>query len=439
MTSKRGTLVLRGANFYARWCYQGKFYVRRLSDELGQPITREKEARKAMAVMLHPYLLGNERDVTNALLGKLNAQETAVAAFEAQQNPPTPLAQGWTAFLNTSPGAGPETLKRYQYAWQKFLDWMTANHPTVLAMRDVTVKIAEQYPAFLRADKVSEKTVNKALFLLAMVWREVNGSAQIVVNPWTRDKLPRRKSKLESTKRRELTIDELRTVCQSAQGEMRLLLALGVYSGLRLSDAATLKWQEVDLGQNEIRRVPSKTAWKKPEEIIISIHPVLLSMLCETPADKRKGYVLPDTAHDYQHRVNRVTDAIQEHFQSCGIETTQASKLGRKRSIVVVGYHSLRHSHAALHKQLGTAHVVVQGLLGHSSPAMTKHYGSNVDLVASARAIAALPDIVSESKPSETKASPEATLAQIQALAQSMTVDTMAATKPQLLALLQAV
>ena len=70
---------------------------------------------------------------------------------------------------------------------------------------------------------------------------------------------------------------------------------------------------------------------------------------------------------------------------------------------------------------------------------MTKHYGSNVDLVASARAIAALPDIVSESKPSETKASPEATLAQIQALAQSMTVDTMAATKPQLLALLQAV
>jgi hypothetical protein len=34
--------------------------------------------------------------------------------------------------------------------------------------------------------------------------------------------------------RREPTVDELQNVCQSALGELRTLLALGVYSGLRL-------------------------------------------------------------------------------------------------------------------------------------------------------------------------------------------------------------
>ena len=47
--------------------------------------------------------------------------------------------------------------------------------------------------------------------------------------------------------RRELTIDELRKVCQTATGELRTLLALGIYSGLRLGDCATLRWGEVDL------------------------------------------------------------------------------------------------------------------------------------------------------------------------------------------------
>jgi len=42
--------------------------------------------------------------------------------------------------------------------------------------------------------------------------------------------------------RRELTIEELRRVCNAATGELRTLLAIGTYTGLRLGDAATLRW-----------------------------------------------------------------------------------------------------------------------------------------------------------------------------------------------------
>ncbi len=46
---------------------------------------------------------------------------------------------------------------------------------------------------------------------------------------------------------RELTIEELRQVCSAATGELRTLFAIGLYSGLRLADAVTLQWGEVEL------------------------------------------------------------------------------------------------------------------------------------------------------------------------------------------------
>jgi len=64
------------------------------------------------------------------------------------------------------------------------------------------------------------------------------------------------RKRLTAQGRRELTVEELRTVCQSATGELRALLGLGVYTGLRLGDCSTLRWCEVDLARNVIRRHP---------------------------------------------------------------------------------------------------------------------------------------------------------------------------------------
>jgi integrase len=47
--------------------------------------------------------------------------------------------------------------------------------------------------------------------------------------------------------RHDLTVDELKMICGEAVGEMKVLFAIGIYTGLRTGDCATLKWCEVDM------------------------------------------------------------------------------------------------------------------------------------------------------------------------------------------------
>lgn len=49
-------------------------------------------------------------------------------------------------------------------------------------------------------------------------------------------------------------------VCGSVTGEMRLLFAVGIYTGLRLGDCAMMEWGSIDLGRNRIMTIPRKTA-----------------------------------------------------------------------------------------------------------------------------------------------------------------------------------
>lgn len=81
---------------------------------------------------------------------------------------------------------------------------------------------------------------------------------------------------------------QLQRMCDAAKGEMRRLLALGIYTGLRLGDVATLRWGEVDLVRGIIRRVPNKTSRRNTKPVLIPIHPSLRAMLAEIPEAKRR-------------------------------------------------------------------------------------------------------------------------------------------------------
>jgi integrase len=139
-----------------------------------------------------------------------------------------------------------------------------------------------------------------------------------------------------------LTIDELRKICQTATGELQTLLALGIYSGLRLGDCATLRWGEVDLPRAMIRRIPNKTARRNPKPVIVPIHPILIGdMLAETPLNKRGEYVLPEMAALYNRRTDMVTDMVQRHFKACGITLHKpGTGTDGKRAVIEVGFHS---------------------------------------------------------------------------------------------------
>jgi integrase len=359
MKHRTGHLFKRGSNFYVSWRVGGKAFTKALRDAEGNAVTTRREAEEARQKLMAPFAVAEEAEVLESIAGKLQGRRAELAKLDDEQNPPLPLAQAWTTFLASTnrPDSGAETLYQYQCQFSAFIAWVEKQHPEIRAVRDVSRAVVEEYAGTLNAGRFSPNTFNKHLNLLTLVFRVIRGKAKLAFNPW--EDIQRKR--LVTQSRRELTLDELRRVCRKATGDLRLLLGLGIYSGLRLGDCATLRWAEVDLGRGVIRRVPSKTARRNAKPVIVPIHHDLRQMLAATPAGERKDYVLPEIAALYAHRTDAVTDLVQKHFAACGIKphkpgtgsNVDASSNERKRAVVEVGFHSLRHTFVSLCRESG--------------------------------------------------------------------------------------
>jgi integrase len=361
----------------------------------------------------------SEAEVLESLAVQIQGRKAELAEISDEKTPAISLSEAWPAFIASTnrPDSGEETLYQYSCQFSAFVDWMRDKHSDISTLRGVTKEIAEEYAGNLNHGRLSPSTCNKHLNLLTLVFRVLKGKAKIANNPW--EDIQRKRIVTHS--RRELTIVELRKVCQSAQGELRLLLALGVYSGLRLGDCATLRWAEVDLVRGTITRIPNKTARRNPKPVIVPIHPELLSMLVDIPKENRDEFVLPKTAGLYENRIDLVTDMVQRHLIACGIKPhKRGTGTEGKRAVVEVGFHSLRHTFVSLGRESNASLAVVESIVGHSNPAMTRHY-THVGELAANRAVAALPSVMGNEIVPANKRDPEAMLKEIHAMVKRMT------------------
>ena len=386
-----GTLERRGDKWLARW-YVYDSHGRRVrqsqtieADTLDQARAELRRITEGDSLITREKILRDTRD-------KLEGVKAERRNWEDKQ-PALTLADAFDAYEKSAnrPDSGARTLADYRGYFGGFLSWIATNRPDYLELRDVTQEDAQDYANDLKA-KASAGTYNKRVVFFRCLWRVLadHPKARLVCNPWEKVK---KREVIEHT-RRELTIEELAKVCGSVTGEMRTLFAVGVYTGLRLGDCALLDWGEVDLVRRRICLIPRKTkrhAHGKP--VIIPIHPTLADILAETPAKKRKGYVVPELAELYDHNDSLLCRRISAVFAAAGI-STQSKKEG-ERAKVDVGFHSLRHTFVSLSANAGAPLAIVQAIVGHSNPAMTRHYFHEQES-ALTTAVAALPDVTGE-------------------------------------------
>jgi integrase len=218
--------------------------------------------------------------------------------------------------------------------------------------------------------------------------------------------------------------------------------------------------------QGEVRRVPSKTGRHNPKPVIVPLHPTLAAMLEETVTKGRSGAVLPGLCARYQRSRDLVSRQVQKHLTNCGVachatgvqagatgdaDPMASGKVGTRvkrrkaPTAVEVGFHSLRHSFVSLCRAADVPLSVVESIVGHSSPAMTRHYTHTGD-VAARLAVNTLPDVTallgeadSTTKDSaSTKEAAEVTLLEeVARLAEGLTSKNAATTRKALLALVR--
>ena len=301
-----------------------------------------------------------------------------------------PMADVWLEYVK-SPNRNDlakATLDSKRQVWMHFAKWMEHSYLPVDDLAGVTGDMIAEYLACLRAD-LCATTYNNRVCVLREMFHVLAAKAGLEDDPWEGVRL----RPDDSHSRRELTMDELRRLLDAAKkcgGEWHRLFLIGIYTGLRLGDCCQLQWSNINIAQNVIQLIPTKTrrhAHGRP--VTIPIHPQLGTALLEGSGAEGGGTfmvgpVLPKVSELYERarwQVCKVTSAI---FRKANIVTSVRIE-GRKNLTPEATFHSLRHTFVSFAANAGVPLHIVQSIVGHESTAMTRHYyHENIDALKNA-------------------------------------------------------
>lgn len=289
----------------------------------------------------------------------------------------------WNLYLKSParPQSSDGTLGNYERNLNRFKSWLTLNHPVITSISQVDSEIAKDYAEQLWNEKISANTYNYHIGTLKLIFRILADKAGLDQNPWlaiTR-KTEHRQSRKELSEEEVLTIlgkfdeDDFKLLNKD---EMRVMFNLGVWTGLRLADCVLMEWSSIDFSRNLINCIPQKTRNKTQKSVTIPIHPRLKEELEKALKWKENDFVLPKVAARYQSNPSGVRKDALKVFEKAGFTTTEEVKceIQRKQKANIYGFHSFRHSFVSFCAKAGVPLPVVQSIVGHGNPAITRHY-----------------------------------------------------------------
>jgi integrase len=379
----KGHIFKRGKIFYLQYNINGKRFVQSLKTRI------ETEAQKRAKEILEPALIA---DTKEKVIFNVATARKLVAKKSIK------LSQVWELFLKTPtrPDSGPETLKRYGQYFSRFKQWLAVNYPAIQELGRLTEDIAVEYADHIWNKGISGKTFNTHIQAIKLIIKHLQKKAGLDDNPF--DSIGRKiENKLSRKEFSELQVIEILNSFKKPElvledkEEMEVLFHLGAWTGLRLIDCVLMKWENINLDRNIIFCMPQKTKRIK-RTVNVPIHPLLREKLVSALEWKNNDFVMSNLARRYFDNYYSVPAATAKVFKFVGLEINQEIESGqrRKRKANVYGFHSFRHSFVSFCAKAGVPMPVVQSIVGHGSPAITRHY-VHIGEGAARQAINALP------------------------------------------------
>jgi len=404
----------KGKNWYLQYYVNGKQVVVALRNDDGTRVANKEEAEAARDRELLPLRLQTVADRRRAVAEALETVESKAARADreaaaarkaaeeskanAARRKETALANGWQVFMEcpgrprSCRGTPDEigTVRGYKNYYNLLVKWLKTNRPKIASLGEIDAATAGAMmdDAARAGNKAS--TYNRKIGFYRLFFEVLKKAGKVENNPFADlELLP-----METNSRRPLSPEEVRRLLDNAPDrETRILFSIGYFAGMRLGDAATLRWDEIDLDRGIIERLPRKIASrardKNAARVKIGISGYLLGLLMETPPADRVGLVLPAWAALYETAGGRYTinKKIMRHFRRCGIEPhepgtgtpAERDAAGRivkpaVRAVVRYSFHALRHSFVSHCAEAGVPLAVVQRAAGHATAGMTMSY-----------------------------------------------------------------
>jgi integrase len=246
------------------------------------------------------------------------------------------------------------------------------------------------------AETFAPKTVNHDLKAVKMLFLAARRDGLIADNPAEDVKTVAQRG--EKRTRRPFSLDELRSVLSVVDEEWRSMILFGLYTGARLSDVASLTWENVDVSAKELRSIARKTG----KTIIVPLDGPLAAHIESLPAADSprtplhpRAFAIVEKQGKTGHLSNQFTDLLAQ----AGLRKKQPHRKNndkeqaRRRRNGELSFHSLRHTAVTLLKEAGIPQAVVMELVGHDNEEMSQHY-TRVGRTALEGAARAFPDLL---------------------------------------------
>ncbi|HHT9136440.1 MAG TPA: tyrosine-type recombinase/integrase [Candidatus Wunengus sp. YC60] len=312
----------------------------------------------------------SRKDAMKRLMVLIGDRERGKLQLPRKKQIPT-LAVYSKTYLSLCEGANGNTLAMKQRAINALVKFL-GDYP----LDKITPFLIERYRIDRKSSGVKDSSINIDVDVLSHVFITAIKAGIIDKNPGKEVK----RLKITQTKDRILSGDEIALLLDKLQGKDRLMVLVGLFTGLRLGGVLGLSWHDIDFTRKIIT-----SSHKTGKLVLIPMSDYLSRELLQWKEVNPSN----DRVFETREIINAVVSEYSSHF----------SQLFKGLGILDFTFHNLRHTFASLLQgELGIGAVVVQGMTGHSSLGMLQKY-SHTGIDAKTRAIQTLTDHVLSRKP----------------------------------------
>lgn len=233
------------------------------------------------------------------------------------------------------------------------------------------------------ARPLSNTSINKTLATLAAILQRAVKYKLIDGNPALESRLPSvapPRSFLDRAEHIRALVDAAGKLDESAyvcKGQRRLLVATLVFAGLRIGEALSLRWQDIDLARGTIKVRAAKTAAGERD---VKVLPVLYDELASYKARvmPAPGALVFGTSTGAKQGATNVRRRLLA--PAVELANTQLAKQGKDLLPEGLTPHSLRRTFASLLFAIGVPPTRAMRQMGHTSASLTLEvYARDVD------------------------------------------------------------
>lgn len=260
------------------------------------------------------------------------------------------------------------TRKRYESVIQNFLKFVGAKRAKATIASVTSDEIERFRDQELAQGKVAS-TADFGVKVLRAMFESARRKNQRLDNP--ADGVE--SIQVNQQERQAFTDEQLAVLCANANREWRGMILFGAFGGLRLNDAANIRWDQLDLIQGSLTFKPAKTANRTGKSITVALHTEVVEYLKALPKPKNDtDAVFPSLSGKKSGSAGGLSNQFAAILVKTGLRTNvvrdpseKKATLGRKFN--ALGFHSTRHYFISKLTNADVPTVVSKALAGHSA------------------------------------------------------------------------